>query len=122
MIRELFSKSGHDGCYYKCTSIKRKKKSCEKATVKKQWLEDLIIHEIRRFLDDPDTMEAVTALVIELQGRESLSLPAFEKQLSETNAAIDHLLNAIQQGILTKSTKQRLEQMESSRDELALKL
>ncbi len=90
--------------------------------MKKQWLEDLIIHEIRRFLDDPDTMEAVTALVIELQGRESLSLPAFEKQLSETNAAIDHLLNAIQQGILTKSTKQRLEQMESSRDELALKL
>lgn len=44
-----------------------------KATVKKQWLEELIIREIKRFLDDPDTMEAVTELVVELQGRDSLS-------------------------------------------------
>lgn len=118
------SGTGRNGVhhYYKCTSIKRKKKSCEKATVKKQWLEELIIREIKRFLDDPDTMEAVTALVMELQGRDSLSLPAFEKQLGETNAAIDNLLNAIQQGILTKSTKERLEQLEASRDELEQKI
>ena len=118
------SGTGRNGVhhYYKCTSIKRKKKSCEKATVKKQWLEDLIIREIKRFLDDPDTMEAVTALVMEMQGRDSLSLPAIEKQLSETNVAIDNLLNAIQQGILTKSTKERLEQLEASRDELEQKI
>ena len=59
---------------------------------------------------------------MELQGRDSLSLPAFEKQLSETNTAIDNLLNAIQQGILTKSTKERLEQLEASRDELEQKI
>lgn len=59
---------------------------------------------------------------MDLQGRDSLSLPAFEKQLSETNAAIDNLLNAIQQGILTKSTKERLEQLEASRDELEQKI
>ena len=90
--------------------------------MKKQWLEELIIREIKRFLDDPDTIAAVIALVMELQGRDSLSLPAFEKQLSETNAAIDNLLNAIQQGILTKSTKERLEQLEASRDELEQKI
>ena len=59
---------------------------------------------------------------MELQRRDSLSLPAFEKQLSETNTAIDNLLNAIQQGILTKSTKERLEQLEASRDELEQKI
>ena len=114
------SGTGRNGVhhYYKCTSIKRKKKNCQKATMKKLWLEELIIQEIKRFLSDPDTETAVIALVMDLQGRESLSLPAYEKQLKETNTAIDNLLNAIQQGILTRSTKERLEQLEAARDEL----
>ena len=37
------------------------------------------------------------------------ALPMLEKQLQEANSSIDNMLNAIQQGVLTKSTKQRLE-------------
>ena len=43
-------------------------------------------------------------------------------QLSEVNVGINNLLNAIQQGILTKSTKARLEELENSRDELENKI
>ena len=114
------SGTGRNGVhhYYKCSSIKRKLKNCSKKTVKKNWLEDTVIQEIKQFLDDPKTVEAVTTLVMDIQGRESHSVPAFEKQLSEINTAIDNLLNAIQQGILTKSTKDRLEKLEATRDEL----
>lgn len=118
------SGTGRNGVhhYYKCSSIKRKLKDCSKKTMKKEWLEDTVIQAIKEFLDEPGTVDAVIELVMELQGRKSLSLPAFEKQLSETNAAIDNLLNAIQQGILTKSTKERLEQLETTRDELEQKI
>ena len=118
------SGTGRNGVhhYYKCSSIKRKLKDCSKKTMKKEWLEDTVIQAIKEFLDEPGTVDAVIELVMDLQGRDSLSLPAFEKQLSETNAAIDNLLNAIQQGILTKSTKERLEQLEASRDELEQKI
>ena len=37
-------------------------------------------------------------------------------------AAIDNLLNAIQQGIFTRSTKERLDELEASRDELENKI
>ena len=114
------SGTGRNGVhhYYKCASIKRKTKDCSKKTMKKVWLEDTVIQTIKRFLDEPDTVDAVIGLVMDLQGRESLGLPALEMQLKETNTAIENLLNAIQQGILTKSTKERLEQLESRRDEL----
>ena len=41
-----------------------------------------------------------------------------EGQLREAETAISNLLGAIQQGILTRSTKERLEELENRRDEL----
>lgn len=46
----------------------------------------------------------------------------YEQQLQEANTGINNLLNAIQQGILTKSTKSRLEELEAARDELENKI
>ena len=42
-------------------------------------------------------------------------LPLLEKQLADTEKAINNMLNAIQSGILTESTKQRLEELEQSK-------
>ena len=50
--------------------------------------------------------------------KENVNLPLYERQLHETETAINNLLNAIQQGILTKSTKARLEELEAIRDDL----
>lgn len=40
------------------------------------------------------------------------SLPLLRKQLADTNHGIENILNAIQQGILTSSIKERLEELE----------
>ena len=61
-------------------------------------------------------------MVMDLQERESTSLPLFEQQLQETNTGIQNLLNAIQQGILTPSTKSRLEELEANKDDLEIKI
>ena len=100
----MFGESGvsHTGkmyTYYKCAAAK-KKKTCDKKAVRKQWLEDMV--------EDDASMNAIIAKVMELQNQESTDLPIYEKQLKETEVGITNMLNAIQMGILTSSTKERL--------------
>lgn len=55
---------------------------------------------------------------MELQNTEDNTLPLLRKQLADTNRGIENMLNAIQQGILTNSTKERLEELEKLREDL----
>ena len=61
-------------------------------------------------------------MLMDLQDRDNVNVPLYEQQLREAETAINNLLNAIQQGILTRSTKERLEQLEARRDDLETKL
>ena len=67
-------------------------------------------------------LEAVVAALMELQAQENVNLPLYERELRETNAGIQNMLNAIQQGILTRSTKERLDALEAARDDLEAKI
>ena len=49
-------------------------------------------------------------------------MPIYEKQLKETEVGITNMLNAIQMGILTSSTKERLEALEEQRKELQARI
>ena len=49
-------------------------------------------------------------------------MPIYEKQLKETEVGITNMLNAIQMGILTSSTKERLEALEDQRKELQARI
>ena len=57
-----------------------------------------------------------------MQERENTNLPLLTEQLREAQRGIDNLLNAIQQGIFTKSTKSRLEELEVAKEELEIKI
>lgn len=115
------SRSGNTYRYYKCATAK-KKRSCHKKTVRKDWLEDLVIAKIRDLIMDDAVIDAIVASVMELQNKESTSLPLYEKQLKETETGIQNMLNAIQAGILTSSTKERLEALETRKKDLEAKI
>ena len=122
----MFGESGvsHTGrmyTYYKCAAAK-KKKTCDKKAVRKQWLEDLVVTETMKLVEDDASMNAIIAKVMELQNQESTDLPIYEKQLKETEVGITNMLNAIQMGILTSSTKERLEALEEQRKELQARI
>ncbi len=86
-------------------------------------LEQIGLHMIRMdMLNDDATIEAIIATVLDLLDRENVNLPLYEQQLRETETGIENLLNAIQQGILTKSTKTRLEELESTKEDLEIKI
>ena len=71
---------------------------------------------------DDAAMESIIAKVMELQDRENTNLPLYEKQLRDAEAGIQNMLNAIQAGILTSSTKERLEQLEETKRELEARI
>ena len=112
------SRTGIVHHYYKCVSVKKKRAECHKKPVKKQWIEDLVVDETMKMVMDDKAIEAIVSMLMELQNRESSSLPLYEKELKDTEAAIDNMLNAIQQGIFNKSTKARLDELEATKDEL----
>ena len=89
--------------YYKCATAK-KRKGCDKKSVKKEWIEELVIRETMRMVYDDTVMEALADKLVDFQRRENTDIPLLKKQLAETAQGIENLLNAIQQGILTPST------------------
>ena len=115
------SRTGEVHRYYKCATAK-KHKGCKKKTIRKQWLEDLVVNETMKLVEDDASMNAIIAKVMELQNQESTDLPIYEKQLKETEVGITNMLNAIQMGILTSSTKERLEALEEQRKELQARI
>ena len=107
------SRTGVVHHYYKCVSVKKKRKECHKKPVKKGWIEDLVVSETMKMIMDDDAIEAIVSMLMELQEQDNTNIPLYERQLQETNTKIRNLINAIQQGVLTKSTKESLEELEA---------
>lgn len=107
--------------YYKCIDAKRNK-GCDKKAVKKDRIEDLVINQIIRVLWDDELIDSLADMVIDLQSKENTTLPLLKKQLSETEKSINNMLDAIQQGIITSSTKKRLEDLENQKKEIEINI
>ena len=103
--------------YYKCHNAKNKK-GCTKKPVKKEWIENLVVQQTMMMVMDKPLMERITDKMLDLQGEENHDLRLLEQQLAETNKGIENMLNAIQAGIITESTKQRLADLEQSKSDL----
>ena len=94
----------------------------DKKPVRKEWLEDMVVNATMKMLMNNATIDAIVFTLMTLQDAENTVLPLYEKQLREVKNAIDNLLNAIQQGIFTRSTKERLDELKALRDELENKI
>ena len=107
--------------YYRCVNTK-KKKLCDKKAVKKDWIENLVVEQTMRAILDDNVIADIVDAVMELQTQENTELPLLRKQLAETDRAVKNMLDAIQQGILTTSTKQRLDELEKAKSNLELSI
>lgn len=107
--------------YYKCVSVKNHK-GCDKKTVRKEWIEDATIAFIRKIVFDDDLVSMLCETATKVQNQANTTLPLLKKQYGDTLKSIDNLLNAIQQGILTPSTKQRMEELEQQKTELSIQI
>ena len=115
------SATGRTYYYYKCANVKRRK-GCNKKTVQKDWLEDLVVRETMKLIQDDAVIDKIVQLVMDVQNQENTTIPLLEKQLREVNKKLDNLMKAIEDGLYTRTTKERLEALESQKDELTAKI
>jgi hypothetical protein len=100
----------------------REIKGCKKKAVKKDYIEQLVIVETRQMIMQDEIIERLADAVMDLQKRENTALPLLQQQLTEAEKGIENILNAIQQGVLTTSTKQRLEALEQQKEDLEISI
>ena len=113
------SHTGDKHYYYKCAGAKRKL-GCKKKSAKKDFIERAaVILTVNRVLRDEE-ISRIADSILALQNSEDATIPALKKQLADTERGIENMLNAIQQGVLTSSTKERLEALEKQRDDLKI--
>ena len=115
------SRTGVIHRYYKCSAAKRKNK-CSLKAVKKQWIEDFVVDEAMTMLTDDKVLEKVADLVLDYQRKDNSVIPLLRQQLKDTGQQIDNMVAAIAQGIITKSTKQKLDELEREKEAVEIKL
>ena len=108
-------KSGRKWYYYTCLERKRQQ-TCKKRSVRKDWLERLVVNLTRQHVLHDDTIAYIADKAAEIQRKsqeDKSMLRYYEQDLSKTEAALKNIVKAIEQGIFTASTKSRLEELET---------
>ena len=109
--------------YYVCQK-KRTEKSCHKKNVRRDVIELKVAKAIRENVLKDDIIEWIADSSVEdYKRRESESyLSVFEGQLAEINRSIKNVMSAIEQGIITETTKSRLMELEAERSAMEGKI
>lgn len=118
------SGTNHQGLtyrYYKCIDAKRKR-GCDKKAVKKEYIEDAVLNAVASALTNDDYISSLIDALLEFQESENTDLKLLQQKLSKTNNKINNILNAIEQGIITDSTKQRLQELESKKKDIEVQI
>jgi DNA invertase Pin-like site-specific DNA recombinase len=116
------SKTGKVHHYYKCGN-RIYNKSCDKKAVRKRWIERYVVALTQEtVLKQDDIIDKIASAVVELQKRENTTIPFLQKQLDDINKRIGNLLNAIEEGMMNASAKQRLDELEEKKANLEIAL
>lgn len=116
------SRSGAVYHYYKCNSRKYGRK-CEKKTECKDWIENLIVkYTVGKVLTDSVIDEVATKVeeIVTKEFNDHTVLNSLREQLKINQAGIKNIMNAIEQGIITPTTKDRLTELEAEGKELEI--
>ena len=110
-------RNGNVHHYYKCIEAKRRR-NCDKKTVKKEWIENIVVNYTMQQIMNDETVDYIADRVITLSAKENTKVPQLKTRLKEINTFIDNLLNAIQQGLFNESAKKRLDELEAEKSEV----
>ena len=113
------SHMGNTYYYYKCGNAKRHGKAhCDLKAIRKEPLERFVVDTAIKVIFSDEIIERLIDLVMEAQQQENTRLPVLKEQLRDTEKRLANLLEAIEQGILTSTTKQRLDELEARKEAL----
>lgn len=118
--RSAHGRNGTAYSYYCCRGHRRK--LCSKKDVKRGLLEDAVVSCVLEALDDAAVVSWIADSVMELQKREMeisrISPDALRSELAAVKKSIKGIMSAIEQGIVTPTTKERLLELEAEQGRL----
>jgi DNA invertase Pin-like site-specific DNA recombinase len=115
------SKNGTVHHYYKCKTRKARLGVCDKHTERKDEIEKAVMEFIYNQVLTDEIIEEIAARSYELlekEAQDKSKLVSFLEEMKLVSGRIENLLKAIEEGIITSSTKQRLEDLEKRKSEL----
>ena len=113
------SHTGAKYLYYKCGNRKRAQ-GCKQKALRKEYVEKIVLDRIIQLVHQDSVIDEISESAARIQSQESTAIPLLRGQLRDVNKGIDNMLNAIQMGIITNSTKERLDELEAEKKKLEL--
>ena len=113
------SRTGERYYYYSCQAHKARK-GCEKKSLQKEYLEDVVINYMLDTVLQPDEIKRVADVVMQeyAEARRTSPIAALEEQLTDVNSRIANTNTAISRGIYTDSTVVMLRDLEAEAKEI----
>lgn len=114
------ARNGQYYYYYKCSKQKKASGSCDKHTERKAWIEELVVKETLKLLTDDviDRIAEKAAEILEKEFADKSMLTYYEQTLKDVEKRLANLIDLMEQGIVTASTKDRLLELEAQKKEL----
>lgn len=113
------SGTSHTGAihyYYICLSKRRKRAKCNMGRVQKQFIEDTVINATTQMLSSVNNIKKIAQSIYNVHKKETAdntALKLIEKKRAEAVKAQNNIVKAIEQGIITETTKSRLTELEN---------
>ena len=106
--------------YYKC--VNARKHACDKKTVRKEWIENLAVQKAFEIVNDEKIVDYLVDKLFEMQGAANPRLPQLKAQMADVLKKIENIIQAIEQGIIFDSTRDRLAELEKQKSELEISI
>lgn len=112
-------KQGKMYYYYRCKN-NAEKHICQKKPVRKDLIESLVVSALKACVTTPENIEWMANLVMKYRDRIVVEsdIGYLEEKLKSVKTSINNIMKAIEAGIITASTKGRLEDLENEQNEI----
>lgn len=121
-------KTGMKYCYYACSSRRGDKKSkstCTKKNVRKEWIEEIVLREIRFLLADDELLDFIaenTYRYYVAENSDTEYTDTLQTNLRDVERSLGNLLRAVEAGIFSDTTKARLDELEEQKKQILASL
>ena len=117
------SRSGAPHYYYTCSSRHKKTggNGCKKKNVRKEWIEDLVIRNVRYLLGKKELLEQIADKcweVYQAERDDTSYVDSLQASLNQVQKSLQNLLRAIENGIFNETTADRMAELEEQKRQL----
>lgn len=111
--------------YYKCCGRKKHLTECQKSTVKKDNIENYVVGVTLALLRSPENISIIADEILkvhEIKQHDQSVMNLLNDEYAQTQKSLSNVMKAIEEGIITPTTKTRMEELEAKLKEIEMKI